>query len=504
MVIKPLQGWITTPLTATQMGLLLSSLSMVGLGLVNAFACTVMLQAAEEFGTPESYHDLTQKVLGTRWAQLLDAFIVLGELFACCQRLILMGDFAVSIKHRLITHRFMPNRPLIVLLRAAVLIWPLIYTKKLQFLSKLSFGAVLCTLTGFAILTYTFIDTAVGEGLPLDDVVLANWSPDLMLALSIQQFAGQTGIIPLYREMRDRSLAKGKALVYISFSICGLLYVSFGTLGYLQYPGTQEANFFNLYEDKPGALYTALYISLASVVVVFPLNVIIGRLHLGYLVLGPKRAEERKWAVLFATLFFLGSLGIAVAIKNLGVVQGMAGGIVLSFVNLVVPGYALLKLLDKERKGGGSGVRKFENHAFEMREEGTKEAHESSPGRSQAGEGRRPNANEDRDAARSSPERSGSSDEASEGDEAQQNGQGADGRSERKAGKNGQGGHDQAPAGSPDDPPKPQSSSRLWLGKSAAYGLFAIALLQAGVATVGNVVSLCLVGWDDSSSTFSD
>lgn len=137
------------------MGLLLSSLTMLGLGLVNAFACTVMLQAAEEFGTPESYHDLTQKLLGTRWALILDAAIVLAEFFSCCQRLILMGDFAVSIKHRLITHRFMPNRPLIVLLLSAVLIWPLIYTRKIKTLDRVSLGAVICTLTGFVILAYT-------------------------------------------------------------------------------------------------------------------------------------------------------------------------------------------------------------------------------------------------------------------------------------------------------------------------------------------------------------
>lgn len=495
-------GWITTPLTATQMGLLLSSLSMLGLGLVNAFACTVMLQAAEEFGTPGSYHDLTQKVLGARWALFLDASIVFTELFSCCQRLILMGDFAVSLKHRLITHRFMPNRPLIVLLLAGVLIWPFIYTKQMRTLERVSLGAIICTLTGFVILAYTFIDTAAGEGLPVDEIVYANWSPNMLLALPIQQyaFAGQSGIIPIYREMRDRSLAKGKAMVYIAFVICGLLYTSFGILGYLQYPGALEADFFNLYENKPGALYTALYfIVLVSVVAAFPLNVIIGRLHLGYLLVGQKRAEERKWAALFGSIIFFASVGVAVAIKNLGVVQGIGGGVGESFVNLVVPGFALLRLIDRRREQRGGRTQRFENPAFEGGESGDGDT-DIDQSRSEGGRRVSQESREDRDASPSLPDEETSSDAevGVKGD----NQRGEEGANRAKE-KGLQGCKEQqAPAGSRDAPPSRQSSSRLWLCRFATYGLFAIAALQAGVATAGNLVSLCLVGWDNASSTF--
>ncbi|GAQ82907.1 amino acid transporter family protein [Klebsormidium nitens] len=497
------RSWVTTPLTATQMGLLLSSLSMLGLGLVNAFACTVMLQAAEEFGTPESYHDLTQKVLGARWALLLDASVVLAEFFGCCQRLILMGDFAVSVKHRLITHRSMPNRPLIVLLLAGVLIWPLIYTKKIKSLDRLSLGAVICTLTGFVILTYTFIDTAAGEGLPVNDIVYANWRPDMLLALPLQQFAfaGQTGILPIYREMRNRNLARGKLMVYISFTLCGLLYVSFGILGYLQYPGTQEANFFNLYEDKSGALYTALYfIVLIGVVAAFPLNVIIGRLHLGYLLLGPKRAEEPKWAALFATVFFLGSVGVAVGIKNLGVVQGIGGGLGDSFINLVVPGFALLKLIDKGREGRVKQTQSFENPAFE----GGGGSGEDAPNRSNIDSSKVDSRGRDtdkrsRDAPRVSPQELSTSSETDSQTGSQSKGQQAESLRKVK-GKDDR--EQQAPAGSQEAPPSHQSSLRRSLCKFAAYGLFAIAALQAAVATAGNLASLCLVGWDDASLTF--
>jgi amino acid permease len=357
-------GWMTTPLTAIQMGLVVSSLSMVVLGLVNAFACTVMLQAAEEFGTPESYHDLTEKVLGSRWASFLDASVALAIFFACCQRLILVGDFGIVLKHRLITQGFWPNRPLIVLLLGAVFTFPLVYTKRIQALERVSLLAIICTLTGFAILLYTFIVTTVDGELLVGDIVYANWSPDLLLALPIQQFAfaGQSGVIPIYREMRNRSLGRGKLAVYISFSICALLYLGFGILGYLLYPGALEANFLNLYEEKPGALYTAIqFIVMFGVIGAFPVNLFVGRLHLGYLLVGTKRSEEPRWAFLFATMFTVGSIGVAVAIKNLGVVQGIGGGVGDSFINLVVPGYCLLKLIERRQPGAHNEVQWHSN-----------------------------------------------------------------------------------------------------------------------------------------------
>jgi amino acid permease len=510
-------GFVTTPLTSSQMGLLLGSLSMLGLGLVNAFTCTVMLEAAEQFGTPESYHDLTQSVLGSRWALFLDVSIVLAEFFACCQRLILVGDFGVALKHRLITHRFMPNRPLIVLLLAGVLGFPFVYTARIRALEKVSFVAILCTLTSFAVLIYTVIVTGVEEGLPVKDIVYTNWSPDMLLALPIQQFAfaGQAGIIPVYREMRNRSLARGKLTIYIAFSICAFSYLTFGILGYLQYPGTLEADFFNLYEERPGALYDALYfILIFAIAGAFPLNVYIGRLHLGYLVLGRKRGEERKWGALFATLFVVGSIGVAVAIKNLAVAQGLGGGLGDSFVNFVVPGCALLKLMEeggREQPGSKQEGQKEQPGSENRQPSGRPASREIPDGRANAsgGIGRykysEPGVDLKEEQPTTSPEGSDRTSEApsEESIDAQSTGQ-VDERwkdqAESDEGRN----QRQAPAS---DGTSRQGGSRfsplqIRINKLISYGLFALAAVMAGISTVGNLVSLCLVGWDNSGLTF--
>jgi hypothetical protein len=142
-------------------------------------------------------------------------------------------------------------------------------------------------------------------------------------------------------------------VVYISFGICIGIYLSFGVVGYLQYPGVLEGDFFNLYEDKAGAVYTALYFLLIiGVIGSFPVSVFVGRTHLGYLLLGKERSEEPKWIYVLASFFLLSSVGIAVAIKNLGVVQGLGGGLGNSFINLVVPAFALLKMLKKDKEQG--------------------------------------------------------------------------------------------------------------------------------------------------------
>lgn len=247
-------GFVVTPLTATQMGLLLSSLSVAGLGLLNAYACTLVLDAAEDLGAPESYHDLTHKVLGPRWALLLDASVVLASLFACTQRLILVGDFGVALKHRLITHGYQPVRPLIVLLLTAVLAAPLSYARRLRKVEKVTAVAMLCLVTVIGIVIYTLAVTAAGPGLPTGQIVYANWSPNLLLALPTQEFAyaGQQAVLPVYRELKHRSLRRGKLVVYVAYSACALIYVGFASSGTSSSPGHSKPTFSTCTKRSPG------------------------------------------------------------------------------------------------------------------------------------------------------------------------------------------------------------------------------------------------------------
>jgi amino acid permease len=203
-------GWIVMPLTATQMGLVIPCLSILGVGLLNAYACTALLRAAEELGAPESYHELTEKVLGRKWALLLDFFVALASTLSCAQRLILVGDYGVALKHRLITRRYQPVRPLIVLLLIAALAVPLAYSRALRKVEKVSALSMLCILVAFGITIYTLADMIAGDGLPTGEIKYANWSPNLLLAFPTQVFAyaGQQAILPIYRELRNRSLER--------------------------------------------------------------------------------------------------------------------------------------------------------------------------------------------------------------------------------------------------------------------------------------------------------
>lgn len=457
-------GWASMALTASQMGLIVAVGSILVLGLSNAYACIVMLQAAEEFGTPESYHNLTEEVLGVKWALLLDAFVVISGFFSCTQKLILVGDFGVAIKHRLITHAYLPNRALIVLVLTAVLATPLVYIRRIRTLEKTSTGGVLCTLTALAILTYTYVvSVQTTNSAAAGEVVYANPSPDLLLALPVQQyvFAGQTGVIPLYREMKNRSLRNGKIMVCVAFSICLGVNILFGVLGYLQYPGALEGNFFTLYEDKDGVLYTALFfIAILGVISAYPLTLTVTRIHLANLVLRNEQREKPKWIYALATFVLAGSLGVALGIQNVGVVQGVAGGIGNSFVNLVVPGFALLKLVDTGQK-----------HEQDKRFRGS---------RCRAPAGSLGTWVDDSGADskfKVAPEELGRTAPYALDAEAGQ-GKGKDARRNSRQGL-------------------------VYFKKLPAYGLFALAALQAGLATFGNLVSLVLVGWDNASSTFS-
>jgi hypothetical protein len=242
-------------------------------------------------------------------------------------------------------------------------------------------------------------------------------------------------------------------MVYVAFCKCLSVNILFGVLGYLQYPGALEGNFFNLYKDKDGALYTALFfIAILGVISAYPLTLTVTRIHLATLVLGDEQREKPKWIYALATFVLAGSLGVALGVRNVGVVQGVAGGIGNSFVNLVVPGFALLKLVDigqkheQDKRFRGSRCRApagslgtwVDDPKFKV---GPEELGWTAPF-AEAGQGK------GKDARRNSRQ------------------------------------------------------SLVFFKKLPTYGLFALAALHAGLATFGNLVSLVLVRWDNASSTF--
>ncbi|GAQ88992.1 amino acid transporter family protein [Klebsormidium nitens] len=437
------------------MGFAVGICSLLLLGFANAYTCVVMLQSAEEFGTPESFHDLTDVSLGHKWAVLLDWVVGLTSFFACTQKLILAGDFGVAIKQRIITHNYLPNRALIVLTLTIGLALPLVFKRNMRALEKVSSGGVLCTLTVLAILIYSYSVSVVrSDSWAGGDVVYANGTPDLLLALPVQQFvfAGQAGVIPLYKSMKNRSLRNGKIMVCCAFAFCVSVNLCFGIFGYLQFPEEQEGDVLNNLVSHKSAVYTAMYfLAIAGSISGYPLNLTVGRVHLGNILLGPEKAKSRKWVYLMTMVFFVGTLGLGLGIKNLGVVQGLAGR-----WKRKPPGG------EKQRAPAGSGGDRksapkggpnvWSNAAFE-------------PG---------PIENDP------------------EGSPAKSGGQKSVGRS-RDDGKSDRGKEEER---------ENRHRNHKQLRKLPAYILFGVAAVNAGLATIGNLVSLILVGWDNASITF--
>lgn len=243
------------------------------------------------------------------------------------------------------------------------------------------------------------------------------------------------------------------------------------------------------------------FLLIIGVIASFPVSVFVGRTHLGYLVVGRERSEQPRWAYALATLFLAGSCGIAVGIKNLGVVQGVGGGVGNSFVNLVVPAFALLAMLKKHGpqpvKVGPTDVESGKGSKAEDKGEGL-----ASPGDALYHNELFVNESElqldeinkdtpspgsgDKDASRTL---SKDTSRQLRRDETPTN------ELDNALRKDAPEGHSTSSSNSKD-------KIRLRLRQLPAFFLLAVASLQASVAIIGNIVSLVLVGWDNATNKF--
>ena len=301
-------------------------------------------------GPSQSYQETVERVCG-RWVGLLcSATVALYMYLASITYLVVVGDQSDRIFHDWVGPEFCNdwyyNRKFIIAAGSIVLVWPLCYSKKIDFLKYASGAATI----GIAYVVFIVVFVFASGKQRADDIRTHpdSWE-DVFNVIPAVCFAYQCHVssIPVYSCIRPRRLSSFTKTVSAAMAICFLSYSLIGILGYLSFGRSVRPDILSNYVTTfwPVALGFGLF-ALKNLLT-FPIILFCGRLAINDLIRSlrrtdPEDAWERVRRVVLVTLWFVSALLVAVFLPNMTTVVDYLGCLAACFIFLF-PGICLLQ-----------------------------------------------------------------------------------------------------------------------------------------------------------------
>ena len=217
-------GALTMPITLRTMGYGVGIAGTVFMGVLAAITCLMLTRVAlaENLRT---YDAVVRNVLGPFWHKTYEFMVVFSSIGVLIAILILCGDFLQALSVQLAGYAL--HRAIAVSACAVFIVLPLAL---LRFVSSLSFTAYLSA----AFITVLVITVVVKAG--QNGVIAPSAEPlhhdalDVFrgLSLLVLSYSSQTLVLPVFQELRDRTVPRAKILININTTIVTIVYLAIG------------------------------------------------------------------------------------------------------------------------------------------------------------------------------------------------------------------------------------------------------------------------------------
>ncbi|XP_059158345.1 sodium-coupled neutral amino acid transporter 7-like [Physella acuta] len=302
-----------------------------------------------------TYQDVVLSLCGPK-AQLACAVCILLHCFVfCISFLIIIGDqwelffFKVAQDIYCTTHPIYMRRAFIISVTAVVLILPLCFTKRIDFLIYTSIAGVISSLYLAMLVTTKYFlphdtpDTITTEPRSWVDIFLV--LPNVCLGYDCH-----IEIIAIYSCMAKRNMREFSKTVTLALIVCIVFYTLTAALGYLQF-GDDIANDILLSFKPTAEVMVAVVLVAVKVCTSYPIICYCGKTAFEtvwrmFWKMSPEDMlySEKTRRVITTLVWFTLTLISSVFVPNIGVAIQILGGLS-AFCVFVFPGLCLLKLM---------------------------------------------------------------------------------------------------------------------------------------------------------------
>ncbi|XP_046360378.2 putative sodium-coupled neutral amino acid transporter 7 [Haliotis rufescens] len=300
-----------------------------------------------------TYQDVVLSVCG-RKAQIASAFALLIYCFGTCITfLIIIGDqweefFLFVAKNVYCDEQpIYMNRSFCVIVTSILLILPLCFPRRIDFLKYASF-------VGVVGIVYVVVMVTVKYFLPHDPPQRVKTTPDswmdVFLVVPTICFAYQchVSIIPIYSCMEKRNVKEFTKTISVAMFLCVISYTVTAALGYLQFGQSVTSDILLSFKPDIPVIIAVVFIAIKTYTT-YPILLFCGRAAFESIWISARRMApediaqgERMRRIITTVIWFGLTVVLAVLIPNIGVVIQMLGALAAVFI-FIFPGMCLLK-----------------------------------------------------------------------------------------------------------------------------------------------------------------
>ena len=341
-------GLLNFPDSYRQAGGVMIAIVIQAIFLIFVICAILILAYCSDIKGTTTYQDVVLSVCG-RNAQRMCSFTLMVYCFGICITfLIIIGDqweeFFLFVSKDLYCHDhpWYMNRVSTVCITSIILILPLCFPKRIDFLKYPSMLGV------FAILYVVFIVT-LKYFLPHPPPGPIKSRPDhfidVFLVVPTICFAYQchVSIIPIYSCMENRNLKEFSKTLSCAMFLCVITYTGTAAFGYFTFGELVTTDILLSYKPDPEVIVAVIFIAMKTYTT-YPILLFCGRAALvslwvdfRKLTLHEIEASERRTRIVVTVIWFILSLILAAFIPNIGVVIQILGAFAAVFI-FIFPG----------------------------------------------------------------------------------------------------------------------------------------------------------------------
>lgn len=344
-------GLLNFPHAFDQAGGIAVALSVQAVLLVFVVGALLVLAYCARQHDCATYQEVVLRVCGPRFWSCCLLAVALYCYGTCITFLVIVGDFSDRIFASLYgpsycIHWFM-HRDFIIVTTSIVLILPMCFSRKIDFLKYPSMFGVLAALY---LVLLVVVQYFVGESKSPGTRSSPNTLEDVLTAVPVVCFGYQCHVssVPIYSCLEDRRLSTFAKAVVSATVLTALLYTVAGVFGYLTFGEGVAGDILELYDARQPLVLVGILAMALKIITTYPILIFCGRTAVDDLYgqfrsldEDAKRKRELFRRIAIVSIWFCTTVVLACLVPNISIVIRTIGSLAATFI-FVFPGLCLL------------------------------------------------------------------------------------------------------------------------------------------------------------------
>jgi amino acid permease len=299
-----------------------------------------------------SFPGVAQSAFGRSGFWIVNLAVFINGLGVVISYLIIIGSLIPVLADQYLHNvAFLRQRELVMTLTSILFIFPLLLWRTVGKLSKVSVVGVLCIPVIISCVTYRALINPVGERPHVEFPFMGKHVFPAIGVMAFSFVCNQTAFMN-YVSLKNRNIKRWSIATTIAFTASLIISLGLAIIGYVAFGANVESNLLMAFPKDDHVINFARFTLAISMFLTYPMQfypIRTALLRICGLETLNKLSTDRQH-LLMTILLFSVSLGIGLAVKDLGVVYELVGGLCGTMIAYLIPAASALVIYCNWRK----------------------------------------------------------------------------------------------------------------------------------------------------------